>query len=43
MARELEQEKRKEMNWKEIKSRTYTEISNAIQLAVAYEPNNFET
>lgn len=31
------------MNWKEIKSRTYTEISNALQMVVAYEPNNFDT
>ena len=31
------------MNWKEIKEKTYTEISNALQMAVAYEPNNFET
>lgn len=31
------------MNWKEIKDKTYTEISNALQMVVAYEPNNFET
>ena len=31
------------MNWKEIKEKTYTEISNALQMVVAYEPNNFET
>lgn len=31
------------MNWKEIKNKTYAEISNALQIAVAYEPNNFET
>ena len=31
------------MNWKENKNKTYSEISNAIQMAVAYEPSNFET
>ena len=29
------------MNWNEMKNSVYGEISNAIQSAVAYEPNEF--
>ena len=31
------------MNWNAMKNLVYGEISNAIQSAVAYEPNKFET